>query len=184
MLDDLTVYIAAGGRGRRLGLGPKAGVRLHGVRLLDAILTELAGLRTFVVGDPGVDDVPVPVVVDRFSDRGVPGALDAALAHCETTWALVLAVDMPRVQRGAIEHLASLRADELDAVVPVVGGRRQPLHALYRVPTCAPVAESIARGRGGALEVLKALRLREVDLGELSVSATDVDTPEDLDELA
>ena len=80
--------------------------------------------------------------------------------------AFVCGCDAPFVTIAYIERLAELLADH-DAVVPVVGGYRQPLSAMYRVSVGAKARELLAAGRRSMMGLLDAIDVRAVDAAEL-----------------
>lgn len=86
------------------------------------------------------------VITDEYPDHGALGGIHAALAHCETDFAMVLAVDLPKVEPVAVANMIALAAadESLDALVPEQDdGRLQPLCAIYRIDTCLPKIESL-----------------------------------------
>jgi len=78
----------------------------------------------------------VPIVIDRWPQRGPLSGLLSALSACSTEWVFAVAGDAPFVDSVFIDMLATHIADGDEAIVP----RRQiagttviePLTALYR----------------------------------------------------
>ena len=125
--------ILAGGRARRLGGQDKSALVVDGVRLLDRQLAALHSLTDTIllVGYPGPAPASCVVVPDHRPGTGPLGAISTALSVATTERVLIVAVDLPFLTSAFLEFLA--RADEdADAVVPVSGGRWQPLCAMYR----------------------------------------------------
>jgi len=78
---------------------------------------------------------------DSYPDAGVLGGIATALAQCEG-WALFVACDMPFLNPKLLAHLCKLTADDhWDAIVPVVDGYEQTMHALYH-RRCLPAIEA------------------------------------------
>ena len=94
-------------------------------------------------------DADHETAVDVFPDCGSLGGIYTGLNASTTEWSLVTACDMPFLSAPLLSHLAGLR-DGVDAVVPVVDGRPEPTHALYR-RRCLPAIE--ARLRAGQLKI-------------------------------
>ncbi len=132
---DVSFAILAGGRARRLGGIPK-GLLLRDGRPLVAHLLELAPhfADTFLVTmDAGpYRSFGVRAVADVVPGRGAPGGLHAALVHAHTSWVLAVAADMPFVTWPVVERLLAERRLDVDAVGFELGGRLEPLLALYR----------------------------------------------------
>jgi molybdenum cofactor guanylyltransferase len=187
---DTELLVLAGGAGRRLGQGPKALVPVAGrtfvQRALD-LAPHFSGARLIVADRPALvaalgpiaEASSVPLVLDRLEGGGAPAGLEAGLAACDAPWAFALACDMPFVTPAAIAKLHAAR-EGANAVVPVAGGRRHPLHALYRVAAARPVARAVAEAGGRLMDVLDRLDARAVDLEGDAGSVANVNTPEAL----
>jgi molybdopterin-guanine dinucleotide biosynthesis protein A len=139
--------ILAGGRARRLGGQDKSALIVDGVRLLDRQLAALHSLTDTIllVGYPGLAPASCVVVPDHRPGTGPLGAISTALSAATTERVLIVAVDLPFLTTAFLEFLA--RADEdADAVVPVSGGRWQPLCAMYRRRAAPVLDAAIDRG--------------------------------------
>lgn len=184
--------VLSGGQGRRFG-SDKTAVRLGGSSLLDRAVGALADARRVVVvgpRDPAPVVGPEQVRVREDPPGGGPGAaLAAGLAEVRAPVVVVLAADLPFVDRAtvtslvtALEQVAGPGAGTADGVVPVdADGRPQPLLAAYRTDAL--------RRAVAAQDDLAGLSLRRLLAGlslvhprEVVGSGTlaDVDTPEDL----
>jgi len=139
--------ILAGGRARRLGGQDKSALIVDGVRLLDRQLAALHSLTDTIllVGYPGPAPASCVVVPDHRPGTGPLGAIASALSVATTERVLIVAVDLPFLTTAFLDFLA--RADEdADAVVPVSGGRWQPLCAMYRRRAAPVLDAAIDRG--------------------------------------
>jgi molybdopterin-guanine dinucleotide biosynthesis protein A len=125
---------------------------------------EFVGAKTVGGLAPELANVP-----DIHPGWGALGGLHTALAACKSSWAAVVACDLPFVTGELFLHLASLRED-FDAVVPVQSDERpQPLCALYRCEACLPKAsELIASGERRPRALLAAINTRWVSPAELA----------------
>lgn len=146
--------VLAGGDSTRFGDGDKALATLDGRPLLahvvEALSTATGATPLVAVGSDDEADryrsaveVPFEAVVDRPGWAGPLAGLLAAAEAADETWLLVCGCDMPLVTAEGFEALLAAagvpaagpvapRAAEVAAVVPVVDGHDQPLHALYR----------------------------------------------------
>lgn len=175
----------------------KAALRLGGESLLARAVRRLALVcrPVVVVAAPaeGYGDCPAPIVPDRWPGAGPLGGLATGLRAVtapgggDATRVALVGVDMPFVAPALLEHLL-VRAPAWDAVVPLVGGRAQPLCAVY-APRVAAVAEKLLqRGRRAMHDLLVAPGLRVAYVPEQVLRAYDPDlrsffninTPEDL----
>jgi molybdopterin-guanine dinucleotide biosynthesis protein A len=152
--------VLAGGKSTRLGRDKAAEV-LAGVSLLQRVVWRVEGLvgRIVVVRARGQtlplvqSSTSLVEVDDLYPDSGPLGGIITGLANLDTGAAFVTACDMPLVQPALVSALLG-RSKGDRAVVPIAGGRRQPLCAVY-ARACAPVLER--RLRSGDLRLLDAL---------------------------
>jgi len=165
----------------------KARLVLNGRSFVERIHDALQSVaeRTHTVGAKGADSLAgLGNVPDVYEEWGALGGLHAALFACHSTWAFIIACDLPFVTGELCKRLRTLRAG-FDAVVPVQGdGRVQPLCALYRVEPCRDRArELIERGERRPRALIDAVQTRLVAPGELEDLAgaalffTNVNTP-------
>jgi molybdopterin-guanine dinucleotide biosynthesis protein A len=98
--------------------------------------------------------------------------------------AVVCACDLPFVTPDLLRDLTGglgAASAEVDAVVPLSEGRRQPLLAAYRTRAAGSLEQIFAGGERSISVALDRLTVEEHALGAEHVTAAlDVDTPEDL----
>ncbi|HWC20353.1 MAG TPA: molybdenum cofactor guanylyltransferase [Terriglobales bacterium] len=113
--DDITGFILAGGRSRRMGQDKARIAWGRGTLLTHAIeRMQQVVKRVFVVGS--AVESPVPAVQDVFSGHGPLAGIHAALAQTTSDWNLVLAVDMPLVTTSLL-NLVAAQCDDKSIVV-------------------------------------------------------------------
>ena len=190
MLDDCLAVILAGGDSRRMGCD-KSEVQLGGETLLQRVAATLQTLfpQTLLSVRQARPDIALPQICDRHVDSGPLAGIAAALEYAQqrgVSWIFAVATDMPFVQPGVIERLASQR-DGVAAVVPRVAGHPQPLAAFYSLGALAAVQAQLAgEGKRSLRAVLERLPVAYVDEAELLAadpglhSFFDLDTPQDL----
>lgn len=76
------------------------------------------------------ENLPARVVPDRIQDSGPVAGMEALLRASQAPWVLIVAVDLPRLTVRFIQELLHQRTPAT-GVVPVVGGRLEPLCAVY-----------------------------------------------------
>jgi molybdopterin-guanine dinucleotide biosynthesis protein A len=187
-ISQVQAFILAGGQSRRMGTD-KSLLPLQNQTLRERIAEtlELVSDAVTLVGARSAHS-KYKSVADVYGDWGALGGLHAALAACESEWAIVVACDLPFVTAELFEYLSSLRTN-CDAVVPVQpDGRAQPLAALYRVEPCRQsAAELIESGRRRPLDLLELVNTRWVpfsDLRNLDQAEkffVNINTPDDYD---
>jgi molybdenum cofactor guanylyltransferase len=190
-VDKLSAVVLCGGESRRMGGADKAlidfGGRPLAARVFDA-LRPLSDDLLVVSNRTGVFEAfGVRVVPDWNPPRGPLGGIAAGLRAARHELALVAACDMPFLDGTFLLTLAG-RADAegADAVVPLLDGQYEPLHAVYR-KSCLPAVERcLAAGDNRAFAFYDAVRLVLVPEAEWrlldpeGLSLANVNTPDDL----
>ena len=152
MVDDMTYptnvtgVVLAGGRSRRLGRD-KAVELVGGEPLISRVIGRMSEVANEIVvvvnGSERASQLPLPqnamVVVDAYPDKGSLGGIFSGLKAGREDWAIVVACDMPFVNVALLRHILE-QADECDAVVPILDGRPEPIHAAYS-KACLPAIE-------------------------------------------
>lgn len=148
-MADLTTFVLAGGKSSRMG-ADKALLEVAGKTLLQRTL-ELARAVSEdvrIVGARAKFKEFAPVVEDKYSNRGPLGGIHSALASTTSDCNLILAVDLPFLEKRFLQHLVT-EALASDAVVtlPRAGGGLQPLCAVYRREFAVLAEQALAAGR-------------------------------------
>jgi molybdopterin-guanine dinucleotide biosynthesis protein A len=157
------------------------------LRRTAALLQPLVG-ELFIVADDAETyaDLGLPVVPDIFPGRGPAGGVHAALRHAAHPFLLCTACDMPHLGRRLLELLLGAARPEDDAVLPRIGGRPEPLLAVYGRSALPAFERAIVMGRLSVLQALEGLRVRHIDEADLEAadpglrSFINVNTPKDL----
>lgn len=160
--------VLAGGASRRMG-ADKAFVAVSGVPMVVKAIGALrsAGTEpTVVVGGDGPDlrKLGLGHVPDRYPGGGPLGGIITALSTLDAPLVMILSCDLtapsPEAVAAVIDHAAA--SEGVEVAVPVVGGRRQWLHAAWR-PACLPVLEAaFARGARGPSQAAPELKVEAV----------------------
>lgn len=166
----------------------KASLMLNGRTLL-AIMTDLAQTAVKRVRVCGSRQQFGPdAVEDIFPGCGPLGGIHAALANSETEWNLALAVDIPFVTPEFLKFLvAEAQRSQVVVTVPMVGGRYQPLCAIYRREFGGIAESSLRRGRNKIDLLFAETTVRKIEDAEINELAFDarmfdnLNTPEDFD---
>ena len=187
----LTGIVLAGGSGRRFG-SDKRTAAVAGTPLLLRVLERIQPFCTDLIVVTRSDDpipLPLPPAVRAVSDdqpgAGPLAALCTGLAAAREPWSLALAGDHPFLAPAVLTWLLAQR-EGTDAVVPVVSGIPQVLHALYHQRCRAPFAAAASAGRFTLYQALGDVNVRRVPEGALRSMDPDlrsffnVNTPRDL----
>lgn len=191
-MDALAGLLLAGGTSSRFG-SDKALAVVDGMTLLDravaCLRTVCDGPLVVASGDgtcrPGVGDRQV---ADRIADAGPLSAIAAGLADlCDDAERVaVLAVDHVAPSPDLLRLLAG-RPGTWSVALAVVGGRRQPLQAVWSTAVAPTLARAVDDGERSVLrwldgrsdvEVVPEQQLRAA--GIPPTATRDVDRPDDL----
>jgi molybdenum cofactor guanylyltransferase len=159
----------AGGKSRRFGRD-KALLEISGETLLRRALRQLSALTAeqLVIGPPERREQAgsARVIQDEFPDVGPLGGIYTALHSATYESVLVVACDMPFLSAELLNYLIGL-APEADVVLPVIDGRGEQLHAVYRRTCLGAIREQLDKGDYKIDRFFDRMRLRTVTEDEL-----------------
>jgi len=174
------------GQPKALLLAPDSGEPL--LRHIAARLLPLCGGLVVIANQPAVIDAATPLagrcLADAFPDTGPLGGLATGLAAIDG-WCICVACDLPFVQPDIFLYLIAQCSDEWDAVVPIVDGHTEPLHALYHRRALPAVEAALHTGQRRMDSFLSQVRTRFVTEEEMRPhdphlrSFINVNTPEE-----
>lgn len=178
----------------------KAGLEWHGSTLLyraAAVMARSVDGPVVVVAAPGQElpELPagVAVVEDPVEGLGPMQGLAAGLAALEdrADAAFVCSTDLPFLHPAYVRRVLRALTDDVDVVLPVARGFRQPLAAAYRTRIAGLVAKLLAEGNQRPGMIFKHCAVTQLDddalLADAAVarydpeleSVVNVNTPED-----
>ena len=138
--QDISLLIIAGGQSSRLGVD-KRFVEVGDVGLLETILRKASSVEfagKFLCVEEKLSVLQnlalrygATLLVDEIKNAGPLSALATGLSAVETTWSLAVSADMPFFEFETVAPLSE-KFSTLQAVLPEVGGRVQPLASFYR----------------------------------------------------
>lgn len=172
--------VLTGGASRRMGVD-KATIIVDGkpVAVRQAVSLIEAGWPVTVLGQEPI--AGCAFVRDAESFAGPLAALSHFVPSAE--YVFVLSCDVPLFD-AVVAEVCLREMGSFDAVVPVVGGRDQPLCALYRRSAWTSLPSAQESGR--VMDWVSRLKIRRVaaesliSLGVQSEWVTGVNTPEEL----
>jgi molybdopterin-guanine dinucleotide biosynthesis protein A len=167
--------VLAGGRSSRMGTS-KAALEWHG----STLLRRVAGVvgrsvdgPVVVVRAPGqaLPELPdtIGLVDDAREGRGPLQGLAAGLAAVRehAAAAYVSSTDVPLLHTRFIQRVLAALDDDVDVVLPEVGGFRHPLAAVYRTELVDVVERLITEDRMRPAFLFQECRVRRLDAGAL-----------------
>ncbi len=184
----ITISILAGGKSSRMGRD-KAFVPFNGRPLIQTIIDTLSGLgdELMIISNTPADyaQFGLPLFSDRYMDHGSLGGLHTAVYHAAHPHALIVACDMPYLNRDLLRHLISLR-HEADIVVPRWTRFPEPLHAVYSKSCLPAIEKKLSAEQLKIIRFYEEMNVRYVDREEIERvggngrSFANINTPQEL----
>ncbi len=166
----ISVVIQAGGRSSRMGQD-KALVMLGDRPMIAHTLACVADLGNEILLTTNAADkltwLGLPMFGDEQPGAGALPGLQTALRAAAGEYVLVVAVDMPFLNRDLLAYQLQIRATA-DIIVPVWEERHQTMHTVYhRQNTLAAVENALANGKKRMNSFYDDLVVREVTAEEI-----------------
>jgi molybdopterin-guanine dinucleotide biosynthesis protein A len=151
---DVAGIVLAGGKSTRYGQN-KAFVELGGVRLIERVVAVLGRVfQSVYIMTNNPEDyayLKLPMHRDIIEGLGPLGGIYTALRLIPQSTGFFTACDMPYLNARLIRHMAGHRHD-YDAVVPIISGKMEALHAVYG-KGCLPAVQRLIKS--GSYQVFR-----------------------------
>lgn len=128
----------------------------------------------------------LPLFSDVYPDHGSLGGIFTAVHYASHPYTLVVACDMPWLNRALLEHMISLRR-EADIIVPRWNAFPEPLHAIYHKVCLPHIKANLKAKRLKIIRFYDQVSVRYVEVEEIKQfdgdgrSFANINTPQDLD---
>jgi molybdopterin-guanine dinucleotide biosynthesis protein A/rhodanese-related sulfurtransferase len=175
--------VLTGGRSNRLGRD-KATLAVGGVplasRAFDALKQAGAGEVLSVGGNrAALTALGFDARADDHPGEGPLGGVLTGLRLARHPVAVVLACDLPYVDQAGVLQVLTALTDDVDAAVPELEGRLDPLHAAYRTAGRPALSQAFAHGERAVHRALARLRVARVAV-DRPLWLTNINTLRDL----
>ncbi|MCP4417986.1 MAG: molybdenum cofactor guanylyltransferase [Chloroflexi bacterium] len=143
--NQVSVAIMAGGKSSRMGMD-KSFVLFEGRPMIELVCEVVAdlGVETLLITNRADDYayLGLPMVADLYPDHGPLGGIFTAVQAATYFHTLIVACDMPWLNRPLLEYMLTLR-ETADVIVPRWGRYPEPLHAIYSKVCLPPIEEKL-----------------------------------------
>ena len=171
---EIGCVVLAGGKGLRLGRDNKASATIDGESLLQRVVSSLSFLNSDIIvviakGQqlPPLADYPkLRIVTDAYVAKGPLVGIYSGLLASDSFYNLVVACDMPFLNRNLIGYMLEISAD-FDLVIPRLGDMVEPLHAVYSMNCLRAIEKLLDSGNLKTGSLLNRVRVRYVEAGEI-----------------
>jgi molybdopterin-guanine dinucleotide biosynthesis protein A len=147
--SKVTIAIMAGGQSSRMGTD-KSFVLFQGRPMIEVIQVRVADLGDELILITNKPDeyvhLQLPMFGDVYPDHGSLGGIYTAVYYATHPHTLIVACDMPWLNRPLLEYMLTLR-QTAGIVVPRWQQFPEPLHAIYSKACLAPIEENLRQKR-------------------------------------
>ncbi len=174
---DLTVtsIILAGGRGSRLGREKHAEV-IAGKSLIGRAIGQLSLLSQEILivisqsqakSSKSINYAGAKTVIDLYAGKSSLGGIYTGLVNSNTHLNLVVACDMPFLNLELLHYMVDV-APGFDVVIPKIGDKMEPLHAIYSKNCVKPIEKLIKQNNLKITAFFDSVKVRYVEKRELN----------------
>ncbi len=154
----------------RLGQN-KSSLKLGGESLMQRVIARLVPLSSEVIvvlayGTEAPSPLPARVVGDIYPHKGPLGGIYSGLMVSESFHSLVVACDMPFLNSDLLRYMNGL-SPGFDVVIPMIGDKMEPLHAIYSQNCLEPIERQLKQGRLKVSDFFPGVRVRYVGQEEI-----------------
>lgn len=185
---ELTVALQAGGKSSRMGQD-KSFVPFQGLPMIEVVRERVAGLgqeMILITNKPEeYGHLGLPTFTDIFPDKGPLGGIYTAIERASHPYVLVVACDMPWLNRDLLRYMIDLRKTA-DVVVPRWDKFPEPLHAIYSKSCLDPIRAKLEVDQLKITGFFGQVDVRFVERDEIARfdpdgrSFANINTPDDL----
>lgn len=169
----------------------KSFVLFAGRPMIEIVLETVTGLGTETLLITNKPDeyahLNLPMVSDVYPDHGPLGGIYTAVHAATQPHILVVACDMPWLNRSLLEYMITLQ-ETADVVVPRWDKYPEPLHAIYGKTCLAPIGAKLKAKQLKITGFFGQVAVRFVERNEIEQfdrngrSFANINSPEDLEE--
>ncbi len=167
--NKISAFIIAGGKSSRFG-EDKAVFLYRGKPLIERVIDVIRPVfnRIAIIGDNAekFDYLGLPSHRDIIPGIGPLGGLYTALRVADTGRVFIFACDMPGLNIGLIRYMVE-HSENVDVVIPVVGGFYEPLHAIYSKSCITPIETLIQEGKRQIFRFFDQVTIRQISADEI-----------------
>ncbi|MGB9880702.1 MAG: molybdenum cofactor guanylyltransferase [Anaerolineae bacterium] len=186
---QVSAVVWAGGKSQYLGV-EKSLLQINGEWLLERIIKTMATFSddlTVVASEkPAFSTLPARIIPDFYLDSGPLSGIYTGLQAMRYYRGVSVACDMPLLNLELLRYMILLSVD-FDIVIPRIGDKVEPLHAVYSKSCLPAIAKALERSERRVISFFSQLRVRYVEQEEIDIfdpqhlSFFNINTPEDLE---
>lgn len=190
---DISCIILAGGKSVRFG-HDKILEKIGNNSLLEQVISSTEPISKDIIvvtakerALPQLANHPkIKIVYDIMPGVGSLGGIYTGLIASKSYYNLVVAADMPFLNRPLLQYMISV-AEGYDLTLPHVNQWFEPLHAIYSKNCINPAREILNQGKKVIVELFKYVKVKHVEAEEIErfdpkhLSFFNINTPQDME---
>lgn len=102
----------------------------------------------------------------QYQGQGPLAGIYTAMNNMNASWYMVIPIDVPFVKPWVFELLTNRMGEEVDAIVPMVNGKKQPLFSLYHHSIKNKIKKQLDMGERSLHQLLKLQRVLYIPIKE------------------
>ena len=187
--NSITVAVMAGGKSSRMGQD-KSFIELSGKPMIEHVLDKVSDLtdELFIISNKPskYQHLALPTYTDIIPGMGPLGGLYTALYKSSKSHVLVVACDMPWLNRPLLKYLISIR-EKAEVIVPRWKEHPEPLHAVYSLDCLPVIKDRLSAGELKMVSFYERINVHFVEKSKIiqfdpkGKSFANVNTPGDLE---
>ncbi|MBP1889035.1 molybdopterin-guanine dinucleotide biosynthesis protein A [Clostridium moniliforme] len=181
-----TAIILSGGKNSRMNYKTKAFLKFNGDTFIHRILLAIADYEEKIISCNNFKAYKdfkneALLVSDSFKEIGPIGGIYSSLKTSSFSHALIVACDMPFLNKDILNYLGNYDFKE-DALIPIVNGKIEPLCGIYK-KSSVKIIESMIKDKDYKLmNLLKNLNTKYLDIKD-NDNFLNINNPEEYSEL-
>lgn len=183
----MTAIILAGGKSQRMGSN-KAFLKYGGETFIKHQVNSLSKIFDEIIisanDASAYANLNLPIVADVMPEKGPLSGICAGLMRAKSSYAFVIACDMPFINEKVILYLKE-QINGYDVVVPQTSRGLEPMHAFYSRSCIQPIYHCLEKDKLRIIDFFNEVRVRVVDEKEFKEldasikSLINLNTPEE-----
>ena len=181
-----TAIILSGGKNSRMNYKTKAFLKINGDTFIHRILLAIADYEEKIISCNNFKAYKdfkneALLVSDSFKEIGPIGGIYSALNKSSFSHALIVACDMPFLNKDILNYLGNYDFKE-DALIPIVNGKIEPLCGIYKKSSVKIIENMIKDKDYKLMNLLKNLNTKYLDIKD-NDNFLNINNPEEYSEL-
>ena len=177
---EATAYILMGGKSTRFG-SEKWKAKLGSHTVLDVVWNACNIFKKRkLIGKKKPTQKNKTFILDIYNYCAPIVGIHTAIVNSKTNWILILSCDLPLINEECLKFIWDSKTEQVDAVVPIVKNRIQPLCSLYNIDILSQLNHSINKQNFSLHNFLKTINTQFINMDHYEKSFLNMNTQNDL----